>query len=116
MAALESDPVLAELLRRIAQQESKHVAFYVSQARKRLADSRKAQVLTRFLLDKVWRPVGSSIMPREEVVYVFGQLMSGPAGTAEARRLDASISALPGLSGLRIFHNSFSRLLAEANV
>ncbi|GLY97545.1 hypothetical protein [Actinoplanes sp. NBRC 103695] len=113
MAALETDPVLAELLRRIAQQESKHVAFYVSQARKRLADSRKAQIITRFLLDKVWRPVGSSIMPHEEVVYVFGQLMSGPAGAAEARRLDASISALPGLSGLQIFANSFGRLLAE---
>jgi hypothetical protein len=52
-------------------------------------------------------------MDREEVVFVFGQLMSGPEGVAEANRLDGNISALPGMAGLRIFENAFSRLLAE---
>jgi hypothetical protein len=114
MAAMERDPVLAELLRRIAQQETRHVAFYVSQARQRLAASRRAQRLTRFLLNHAWAPVGSSIMDREEVAFVFGQLMSGPEGVAEARRLDANISALPGMAGLRIFEKAFSRLVAQA--
>jgi hypothetical protein len=113
MAALERDPVLAELLRRIAHQETRHVAFYVSQARKRLAASRRAQRLTRFLLNRAWAPVGSSIMDRSEVAFVFGQLMSGPEGVAEAARMDASISALPGMSGLRIFEKAFGGLLAE---
>jgi len=113
MAAMEQDPVLAELLRRIAQQEARHVAFYVTQARQRLAASRKAQRLTRLLLNHAWAPVGSSIMSREEVVFVFGQLMSGPEGVAEAKRLDANISALPGMAGLQIFSKAFGRLLAE---
>jgi hypothetical protein len=114
MAALATDSVLAQLLRRIAQQETKHVAFYASQARKRLAASRKAQPVTRFLLNHAWAPVGSTIMDRAEVRYVFGQLMSGPEGEAEARRLDGNLSALPGLSGLRIFEKAFGRLLAES--
>jgi rubrerythrin len=113
MAALVSDPVLAELLRRIAQQETKHVAFYVSQARQRLAASRKAQRITRFLLNRAWAPVGSSINERSEVAFVFGQLMGGPEGTAEARRLDGNISALPGMQGLTIFERAFTRLLSE---
>jgi hypothetical protein len=53
-------------------------------------------------------------MDREEVAFVFGQLMSGPEGVAEARRLDANISALPGMAGLRIFEKAFSRLVAQA--
>jgi hypothetical protein len=47
MAELEENPTLAELLRRIAKQEARHVAFYTSQARARLAKSRKAQVIAR---------------------------------------------------------------------
>ncbi|MEV6494328.1 hypothetical protein AB0M20_37770 [Actinoplanes sp. NPDC051633] len=113
MAALATDSVLAQLLRRIAQQETKHVAFYASQARKRLAASRKAQRITRFLLNHAWAPVGSTIMDRSEVRFVFGQIMSGPEGTAEARRLDGNLSSFPGLSGLQIFTKAFSKLLAD---
>jgi hypothetical protein len=40
MAELEGHPVLAELLKRIARQETRHVAFYASQARDRLVDSK----------------------------------------------------------------------------
>ena len=41
LAKQESHPVLAELLKRIAAQETKHVAFYASQARDRLAASQE---------------------------------------------------------------------------
>ena len=50
MADLEQDPVLAELLKRIAKQEARHVAFYTSQARDRLAKGKKAQVIARLAL------------------------------------------------------------------
>ncbi len=46
----EDHPVLAELLRRIMRQETRHVGFYVGQARDRLAASRRARRLTRFAL------------------------------------------------------------------
>jgi hypothetical protein len=110
MAELEKDPVLAELLRRIAKQEARHVAFYTSQARDRLAKSKKAQVIARFALGKFWAPVGSSIMERVEVQHVMNHLMSGPDGRKAARKIDASISGMPGLKGLTIVEDSLNAL------
>ncbi|MGH3731621.1 MAG: hypothetical protein ACRDTU_23180, partial [Micromonosporaceae bacterium] len=42
LLAREAHPVLTELLTRIMRQETRHVAFYTTQARQRLARSRKA--------------------------------------------------------------------------
>ncbi|WP_395242518.1 ferritin-like domain-containing protein [Agromyces sp. MMS24-K17] len=110
MAELEADPVLAELLGRIARQEARHVAFYTSQARARLAASRRAQQVTRFALSRFWAPVGSSIQPREEVRHVMTQLMSGDAGRRAARKVDDSISGMPGLAGLTIVQDALDGL------
>jgi hypothetical protein len=110
MAELEKDPVLAELLRRIAKQEARHVAFYTSQARDRLAKSKKAQVIARFALGKFWAPVGSSIMERSEVQHVMNHLMSGPDGRKAARRIDSAIGGMPGLEGLTIVNDSLDAL------
>lgn len=105
MAAIESHPVLAELLVRIARQESRHVAFYSTQARQRLGDSVKAQRITRLALRTAWRPVGSGVMSDEEVLHVMGHLFSGEEGRAEMRKLDANIARLPGMEGLTLFQD-----------
>ncbi|MEL4318688.1 ferritin-like domain-containing protein [Leifsonia sp. YIM 134122] len=110
MAELEQDPVLAELLRRIAKQEARHVAFYTSQARERLARSTKAQKITRFALSRFWAPVGSSIMERSDVQHVMNHLMSGPDGRKAARKVDDSISGMPGLGGLTIVQDALDEL------
>jgi hypothetical protein len=110
MAELEKNPTLAELLRRIAKQEARHVAFYTSQARDRLAKSKKAQVIARFALGKFWAPVGSSIMERVEVQHVMNHLMSGPDGRKAARKIDAAIGGMPGLKGLTIVEDSLNAL------
>ena len=110
MADMETDPVLSELLRRIAKQEARHVAFYVSQARTRLDASSRAQKLTRTLLSKFWAPVGSSINEEAETKFVFNQLMSGPEGRKAAKQLDAHISSLPGMKGLTIFEKALDGL------
>jgi hypothetical protein len=102
LAELEKHPVLAKLLHRIAKQEARHVAFYATQARDRLARSRKAQVLARFALSKAWGPVGSSVMPPDEVSHVMGHLFAGEEGMREIRKLDDHISKMPGLEGLTI--------------
>lgn len=98
----EDHPVLTELLRRIIKQETRHVAFYNSQARERLQRSRKAQQVTRFALRHAWKPVGSGVMPEEEVVFMLTYLMGGPEGRAEARKIDQKLDALPGLGGLHV--------------
>jgi hypothetical protein len=110
MAELEQDPVLAVLLKRIAKQEARHVAFYTSQARDRLATSKKAQLFTRFALSNFWAPVGSSIMERDDVVHVMGQLMGGTDGRKAARKIDSAISGLPGMTGLTIVNDSLDKL------
>ncbi|KQX06682.1 MULTISPECIES: ferritin-like domain-containing protein [unclassified Leifsonia] len=110
MAELERNPVLAELLRRIAKQEARHVAFYTSQARERLARSTKAQKITRFALSRFWAPVGSSIMERSDVQHVMNHLMSGPDGRKAARKVDDSISGMPGLAGLTIVQDALDEL------
>lgn len=106
LAMLEPHPTLAPLLQRIAQQETRHVAFYASQARDRLERSRKAQKLTRFALEKAWEPVGSSIQERSEVTHVMRHLFTGEEGMEEVRRLDTNLAKLPGLEGLTIFEDS----------
>jgi hypothetical protein len=110
MAALEEDPTLAVLLKRIAAQEARHVAFYTSQARDRLAKSKKAQVITRFILKNSWSPVGSSIKEKSEVVDAMSHLMSGEQGRKAAKKIDNAISALPGLSGLTIMNTALDGL------
>ena len=100
--AAETHPVLTEILRRIAKQETRHIAFYNSQARERLARSRKAQRITRFALDKFWGIVGSTVMPEREVRHLLSYLYGGSEGLAEARTIDAKIHSLPGLDGLHL--------------
>ncbi|MGO1510346.1 MAG: ferritin-like domain-containing protein [Actinomycetaceae bacterium] len=106
MADLEKHPVLAVLLRRIAQQETRHVAFYATQARERLAESEPARKVARLTLEKFWRPVGTSIMGTTEVRHVMGHLFSGPDGRAEVAKIDRHIAKLPGMDGVRVFQEA----------
>jgi hypothetical protein len=102
----EDHPVLTELLARIIKQETRHVAFYNSQARDRLARSRKAQRITRFALQRAWNPVGSGVMPEDEVVFMLSYLMGGAQGRAEARKIDQKIDSLAGLQGLQLIERA----------
>ncbi|MEU1621209.1 ferritin-like domain-containing protein [Streptomyces sp. NPDC005722] len=109
LAALESHPVLTPLLQRIAQQETRHVAFYASQARDRLAASKKARVIARMALEKAWGPVGSGVMPESEVKHVMTHLFAGPEGRKLIRDIDSHIAKLPGMDGLRIVEESMDQ-------
>ena len=57
LAVKADHPTLRELLQRIMKQEGGHIDFYASQATRRLAESPKAQRLTRFALQ-------ASVAPR----------------------------------------------------
>lgn len=102
LAALEGHPALAVLLKRIAAQEARHVAFYATQARARLENSPKAQKLARLALTTTWGPVGSTIASDAEVKHVMGHLFGGPEGRKEIDTIDRHIAKLPGMEGLRI--------------
>jgi hypothetical protein len=102
LGALEGHPALAELLKRIAAQEARHVAFYATQARNRLEGSTKAQKLARLALTSAWRPVGSGIATDAEVTHVMRHLFEGPQGRKEIVAIDRHVAKLPGMEGLTI--------------
>jgi hypothetical protein len=112
LAAKADNPVLNELLRRIMRQEGRHIDFYAAQAKSRLADSRAAQRLTRAALRRLWAPVGSGVMPTDEIRFLVGHLFADGTGLATAQRIDRHIDRLPGLDGLHLVENSVAELAA----
>ena len=102
LSAKADHPVLHELLRRIMKQEGRHIDFYASEAHQRLEHDTRAQRITRFALKRLWKPVGATVMPRDEVVHLISYLFGDDEGLRIARRIDRRIDALPGLAGLRL--------------
>jgi len=100
MMQREDHPELTKLLKRIQLQETRHLAFYNSQARDRLAASARARKMTRFALNAFWTPVGSGIQPREETAFILDYLMGGEEGQKHITRLDKKVDTLPGQAGL----------------
>ena len=103
-------PTLRELLKRIMKQEGGHIDFYASEASRRLVASPRAQRLTRFALRHLWRPVGSGVMPKEEVGFLVCYLFDGEDGAALASRIDRRVDRLPGQSELHLLSTAVSRL------
>ena len=102
-------PVLTDLLGRIMRQEGRHVDFYAAEAKRRLERDRKTRALTRAALRRLWRPVGSGVMPDAEVAFLARYLFGGDEGRARARRIDRQVDRLPGLEGLRLIEGSVDR-------
>ena len=90
-------PVLSELLSRIMRQEGRHIDFYSTQARTRLAANHRARRLKRTALAYFWRPVGSGVMPRAETAFVIDYLLHSDSGRAAVNRIDRNLGRLPGL-------------------
>jgi hypothetical protein len=103
-------PTLRELLRRIMKQEGGHIDFYASEASRRLAESPRAQKLTRFALKHSWRPVGSGVMPKREVDFLVRYLFDGPNGNAVAERIDRRVDRLPGQGDLHLLSTTVAKV------
>src|SRR5207245_4198129 len=80
LAARAQHPTLTELLRRIMRQEGRHIDFYASEARRRLAQSPVSQRITRLALRRFWSPVGTGARPRREGACVARYLSGARAG------------------------------------
>ncbi|HUR13592.1 MAG TPA: hypothetical protein VM097_03760 [Mycobacteriales bacterium] len=109
LSSLEPHPVLVELLERINRQESRHIAFYATEARARLADSPRARRLVRFALDKLWAPVGAGVVPKEETAFLVQHLLGGVEGDRLVASLDAKLHRLPGMDGLGLVTREVAR-------
>ena len=114
LAKRSGHPMLAELLRRNAKQEGRHIDFYVSQASRRLAASNGARRLTRLALRRRWRPVGSGVMPEAETDHLIEYLFGGDDGATMAERIDRRLSRLPGLERLGLVTSVRTRTIGAA--
>ncbi len=95
-------PVLNVICQRIMKQELRHFAFYRQQAKKRLASSRAAQLLTTGALKIGWTPVGDGMSPSEETRHAIRFLFDGRDGTVAAK-IDQKMRELPGLEWFDLF-------------
>ena len=102
LLARTDHPELTKVIGRIQRQETRHVAFYASQARERLERSRAARLLTRLVLRVWWTPVGSGIMPAVETAFLLHYLLGGAEGARVISQLDEKVNRLPGLAGLNL--------------
>ncbi len=101
-------PMLADLLRRIAAQESRHYAFYLLQAEWRLADSRLARTVISKIMGGSWTPVGvgDGYKTSEEFQRVLAVLTASPSSEKLIDRMDRRFAQLPGLDRLQIFRKA----------
>ena len=84
--------------------------LHLAGARAPRGELKKARKITRFALSRFWAPVGSSINTTADVRHVMTHLMSGPDGRRAARKVDDSISGMPGLGGLTIVQDALDEL------
>jgi rubrerythrin len=96
MARRTQNPVLAEIVRRLAKDERRHFSFYYNKARLMLAP-RNAQRVTNFVIRNFWLPVGGGVKPDGEVDWILSFLLGDPEGAQIATRIDRTIGKLPGL-------------------
>jgi rubrerythrin len=99
-------PQVVNLLDAIIKDERRHFAFYRSQARRRLAASRRTRRVTRWAMDHLWSIVGTGVRPQEETDFVVLHLFGDDAGLEAATEMDATIGELPGLEGSTIFRRA----------
>lgn len=95
-------PVLNDLLGRIIKDERRHFAFYFNSAKEWLTDNEKAQRVDRWMLDRVWVPVGQGVKKQEEVDALAMYLFDDEQGEEDLLELDAKIGKLPGLGGIKL--------------
>ncbi|MEO7428810.1 MAG: acyl-ACP desaturase [Acidimicrobiales bacterium] len=105
------EPVLAELLTRIAAQESRHYSFYLFQAQWRLAASRLSRVALRTMMKRSWTPVGIGYDYKTPAEFdqVLAFLAVDEVGTRAVETMDATFTRLPGFDELNIYDRAVTQ-------
>jgi hypothetical protein len=100
---LAGHPVLEQLLRGIAQEESIHAKFYWSIARLELKRSRPSSLIARFIINSYWKPVGHGTKPQAEEDFIIATLFGGAEGVDFFDRgVNQRLEQLPGFAGNKI--------------
>lgn len=103
-------PVLEHILKGIAREESSHIFFYRSIAQLKLAESKSAQRIARYIIENFWTPVGQGTKPEEDTNYVIHTLFNGEGMKAVETHINGSLEKLPGFESV----TAVSDKIAEA--
>ena len=113
LAARTANPILAEIMRRLAKDERRHFSFYYNKAFAQLQNP-AAQKLTSFIIRHFWLPVGGGVKPDHEVDWILNYILAEPSGAQVARRIDATIAKLPGMEWFDRMTRSREASLAQS--
>lgn len=108
-------PFLKELCESIAKDERRHFAFYYNQAHRHLRP-KAANRFARILLKAWWKPVGFGIHSPQHAYFIDDWLFGDAQGLARFRKMDETMSKLPGFEGLTLFedfHADAKRYIAK---
>lgn len=97
-----ANPVLRELCARIGKQERRHFAWYFGSARERLGRSRASRVVTRFIIERAWTPVGGGVKSPEQARQLVDTLFGHVRFKEVAARIDARLATLPGMANFSV--------------
>jgi len=100
LARTTSNPVLAELCRRIAKQERRHFAYYYGQARNKLEGNGWAQRFIRWIAQRFYAPVGNGVKTDEQGAQLVAQLFPGDRIFEVMSYIEKRMALLPGMEGL----------------
>lgn len=113
---LAGHPVLEQLLRAIAQEESIHSNFYWQVARLRLEGSDFTRKLSRFMVDRFWTPVGQGTKPQRDTDYVIATLFKGANGVKIfEQNVGQRMERLPGFRGLKVVTERVKAISIDGN-
>ena len=113
---LAGHPVLEQLLRAIAQEESIHSNFYWQVARLRLEGSDFTRTLSRFMIEKFWTPVGQGPKPQTETDYVIATLFNGISGVKVfEKNVTQRMQRLPGFADLKVVTERIAAISIEGH-
>lgn len=116
IARKTKNPVLAELLRRIARDESRHFGFYYYKACQGLKASVFARKLTSLLLRLFWTPVGEGVKPSSETDFMLAAIFNDDEGRQALSRIDKTMRRLPGLSWFDLMEKRSALAFQRAGV
>lgn len=107
-------PILEYIMRGIAAEEAIHILYYKSIAKLKLEQSKRAQQLSRYIVEKFWSPVGQGSRPAAETNYVIGSLFQGEEGVVAADEyINKQIERLPGFENFTRVRDRIGEIALE---
>ncbi len=100
LAKVTENPVLEELLRRIAKQERRHFAYYYNNARERLEGDVFAQKMVRYIAKNFYAPVGGGVKTDAEGAQLVAKLFPQERIFEVMSYIEKKMALLPGMAGL----------------